>query len=231
METMSQGQGLSLRVKEGPFQHGADGQQRQGELHPHSLREKSKSGDEHLAGDTPTGVGRASASSKPCLWAIYHRLRQRMHFFPLRSGKGWWQDSPKGDLGSRSEGQDLLLPHMGVGGRGCHQATGCWNLNIKKEVMTRNCNRWVPKDRTGVLFPGGMRFHELPESAGKWHTRNTRLRQATDLGQVTHFLDHSTVTIHEKTLHKCGLMARNSLQAGQKAEQEAKPSSRRRKEV
>ena len=41
--------------------------------------------------------------------------------------------------------------------------------------MSRNCNRWVPKERTGVLFPGGMRFHELPESAGRWCRRNTRL--------------------------------------------------------
>lgn len=27
----------------------------------------------------------------------------------------------------------------------------------KKGVMTRNCNRWVPKDRTGVL----SRWHEV----------------------------------------------------------------------
>lgn len=55
--------------------------------------------------------------------------------------------------------------------------------------------------------------------------------QATDLGQVTHSLDNSSVITHEKILHKCGLMARNSLQAGQKAEEKAKPSSRRRKEI
>ena len=48
-------------------------------------------------------------------------------------------------------------------------------------------------------------------------------RQATDLGQVTHSLDNSSVITHEKTLHKCGLMARNSLQAGQRQSKRQNP--------
>lgn len=53
---------------------------------------------------------------------IYHRLKQRMCFFPSRNGKDWWQDSPKGDLEKCSKGQDSPLATCGNGRGGCHKA-------------------------------------------------------------------------------------------------------------
>lgn len=45
---------------------------------------------------------------------IYHRLKQRMHFFsPSRNEKHWGWDSPRGDLGNYSKGWDSTLATCG----------------------------------------------------------------------------------------------------------------------
>lgn len=101
------GQGPILRVKEGLFQCGTDGQQCQGELHPYSLRERNQSQETNvLAGDTPTGGGEPvlppSHASEPSIMELKGCV------FPIESGKGLSDGSLQRRTGSRSEGQDPL---------------------------------------------------------------------------------------------------------------------------
>lgn len=85
---------------------------------------------------------------------IYHRLKQRMCFFPSRNGKDWWWDSLKGVLVSSCEAKTPLRPPCGGWeGGGATRLTAWWNLNIKRGVMTRNWKGWMPKERNGVLVP------------------------------------------------------------------------------
>lgn len=44
-----------------------------------------------------------------------------------------------------------LLPHVRMGGRGCH-----------KGVRSRNQKGWALKGRTGFFLQVTLRFHELP---------------------------------------------------------------------
>lgn len=123
-------------------------------------------------------------------------------------------ESLKEDLRSHSQGQVSILATCGTGkGGGCHQPHCLMEPEYEKGTYEQKLKQLV------------LRFHELPESSGRWCRRNVQLRERG--GEILAKSQRLWTTVQLQGMrrfcrNKVSQLKWCSLRRGQKEEQKGK---------